>query len=105
MSVLPTPVEIETITLPEARRQQPDCFPSYPHRCITHFHACDCREHKLAVLINDALDAAFLLDNLKETGLNAEQIESAKQVVERCYTACEDLGHKFPVEDEDEVTA
>jgi hypothetical protein len=62
--------------------------------CTTHFYACSCREHKLAVLAK-ALDAAFLLDNLKEIGLDAEQIEAAQQVIERCYAAVEELGFEI----------
>lgn len=88
MNTLPPQVEIETITLSEARRQQPECFPSSPRRCTTHFNACDCREHKVAVLIKASLDAAVELDWIKNVrGVTTEQRESCKHLIERIYAA------------------
>lgn len=60
--------------------------------CITHHHACDCREHKVAVLIKAAQDAAVELDELKNTALNSEEIDRAEPIVARLYSACEALG-------------
>jgi hypothetical protein len=73
--------------------------------CITHHHACDCREHKVAVLIKAALDAVTELDGLNGAihrfGLNGVSIpasieisefEVVRSIVERVYDACEQLG-------------
>ncbi|MFA6971669.1 MAG: hypothetical protein WC208_09750 [Gallionella sp.] len=101
MRSLPHPVEIGTITLFEARRQQPECFPSDPRRCTTHFHACNCREHKVAVLAKASFDAAVELDWIKNVrGVTTEQRESCKQLVERIYSANAALVLNLGVSDE-----
>lgn len=69
--------------------------------CITHFHACDCREHKVAVLVKAALDAAVELDETKNNpSIDQEQKERNLQVVERVYAACNELGIVIGVGDE-----
>lgn len=58
----------------------------------THHLACDCREHKVAVLIKAALDAASDLDVAKNLYSAPEDKERAQSFVERTYTAVEALG-------------
>ena len=60
--------------------------------CLTHHHACDCREQQIAVLIKATQDAALALDDAKNDLMpgSAEQ-ENAKQIIERVHTACEAL--------------
>lgn len=66
----------------------------------THHLACDCREHKVAVLIKAALDGAAALDDLREAAfgdphaapIDAETNDLLQQVVSRAYAACEALG-------------
>lgn len=68
--------------------------------CGTCHHACDCREHKFAVLIKAALDAAVHLDDMKNcivigsTSANddRQRKDRSGQVVERVHAACEALG-------------
>lgn len=77
-------------------------------RCVTHHHACDCREHKVAVLLKAALDAAAELDALNTIApINGEERERIQMVVARVYAAGEfDTPRKptrkmaAPVEDE-----
>ena len=61
--------------------------------CLPHHLACDCREHKLAVLNKAALDAASALDWIKNTpGLPPNLVEESRQLIERVYRAAEALG-------------
>lgn len=68
--------------------------------CGTCHHACDCREHKFAVLIKAALDAAVHLDDVKNGVVGVSKSpdddqtrrDRSGQVVERVYAACEALG-------------
>jgi len=68
--------------------------------CGTCHHACDCREHKFAVLIKAALDAAVHLDDMKNgvVGVSKspdedqQRQDKSSQIVERVYAACEVLG-------------
>lgn len=60
--------------------------------CRTHHLACDCREHKAAVLNKAALDAACELDSL--SGHFREQLDgfalaNIKAIVERVHAASE----------------
>jgi len=104
MSTLPPPVEIETITLREARRQQPACFPSGSRRCTTHHPACDCREQKVAVLVKVALDAAEELDWLKNVPkVSPEQREACAQIIARIYASIDALGVAIGTSDEDGI--
>jgi len=62
-------------------------------RNTAHHYACDCREHRLAVLNKAALDAATALDWMKNTqGLAVVVVEEAAAIVERIYAAAEALG-------------
>lgn len=68
--------------------------------CTTHHHACDCREHKVSVLIKAALDAASELDSLKSDAaqdphaapIAIHERDRLQSVVDRVYDACEQLG-------------
>lgn len=68
--------------------------------CGTCHHACDCREHKFAVLIKAALDVAVHLDEVMNGIIGVskspddDQIRQDRdgQAVERVYAACEALG-------------
>lgn len=68
--------------------------------CISHHHACDCREHKVAVLVKAALDAAVQLDDTKHCVVGVSKSpdedqrrqEKSSRIVERVYSACEALG-------------
>ena len=72
-------------------------------RCTSHHHACVCREHKVAVLVKVALDAAIELDEVKNNpAIAPEQREKNQQIFERVYAACEALGVNIEVH---EVTA
>lgn len=65
--------------------------------CITHHHACDCREHKTAVLIKAALDARsmlFFLGAAADGFTNAEEKARVLSIRERLEVACEDLQPK-----------
>ena len=63
----------------------------------THHHACDCREHKFAVLIKAALDAACELDAIKNIApIDEEERERISQIVERIYAACEEVQGEAP---------
>lgn len=93
-SKLPTPAEVEYITLAEARRR-------WAENCTSHHHACDCREHKVAVLVKAALDAAVELDETKNNpSIAPEQRERNSQTLERVYAACNELGVEIGVGDE-----
>jgi hypothetical protein len=61
--------------------------------CLTHHHACDCREHQIAVLIKAAQDAAVLLDDLKDRLDSICDVDSAISIIERIYTECGVLQH------------
>jgi hypothetical protein len=71
--------------------------------CGTCHYACDCREHKVAVLIKAALDAATELDGLQAAWAASypgdesvkEVAENHRATVERVYDACEQLGEKI----------
>lgn len=70
------------------------CIPPMviPIGCITHHHACDCREHKIAVLKKCATDAALALDDLKnEVHMLDEKRDSMKQLIERTHDAVTQL--------------
>jgi len=78
--------------------------PAAPTRaCGTCHYACDCREHKVAVLIKAALDSATELDGLKAAWAAAypnddavkEEAERYGATVESVYNACESLGEKI----------
>lgn len=85
-SKLPPPAEVEGITLAEARQR-------WAENCTSHHHACDCREHKVAVLVKAALDAAVELDETKNNpSIDPEQRERNSQTLERVYAACNALG-------------
>lgn len=69
--------------------------------CGTCYHACDCREQKVAVLIKDALDLASEVDTLKVAAKLAEEENARIQsIVERTYDACEQLGEKIGAPEE-----
>ena len=54
--------------------------------CTTHHHACDCREHKFAVLNKAALDCAMELDWLKnECGLAQEKCDTMTSIINRVH--------------------
>lgn len=62
-----------------------------PH---THHHACDCREHRIAVLNKAALDAATELDSLSghfREHIDAHDYDRIKSIVARVYDASEQL--------------
>ena len=59
--------------------------------CPNNDNACECREHKIAVLINAALLAAVLLDEIKDRLDSICYADSASSIVERIYAACEVL--------------
>lgn len=75
-------------------------LPPAAHHCVSHHNACDCREHKVAVLIKAALDGAAALDDLREAAfgdphaapIDAETNDRLQQIVDRAYAACEELG-------------
>lgn len=93
-SKLPPPAEVEYITLGEARRL-------WAESCTSHHHGCECREHKVAVLVKAALDVAVELDETKNNpSIDPEQRERNLQVVERVYAACNALGVVIGVGDE-----
>lgn len=59
--------------------------------CISHHHACDCREQKIATLIKAALDAAMELDWMKNiVPASEEEIDQMRQIALRVYAACEE---------------
>lgn len=61
--------------------------------CLSHHHACDCREHRLAVLMKAASDAAFELDEVKlKADIGQEERDRLQAIVERVQSACETLG-------------
>lgn len=61
--------------------------------CGSCHHSCDCREHRVAVLVKVALDLACEVDSLKAISRIApEEKDRIQGIVERTYTACEDLG-------------
>lgn len=60
--------------------------------CTTHHHACDCREHKIAVLLKAAMDAAVELDWTKNNpAIDADTRDRNQQTVERVQAACDAL--------------
>lgn len=81
--------------------------------CGTCHYACDCREHKVAVLIKAALDAATELDGLRAAWAAAYPNDEAVQesaerhgaTVERVYNACEALGEKIGISVDEGVPA
>lgn len=69
-------------------------------QCTTHHHACDCREHKVAVLKKAAIDCAIELDWLKnEYFMNEEKREALTAIINRVHAAGENL---YP-EGEDDI--
>lgn len=64
------------------------------HGCNTsHYLACDCREHKVAVLIKAALDLAVESEHLKnDVPLDEEKKELIQDNVNRVHDAIEQLG-------------
>jgi len=62
-------------------------------QCTRHYAACDCREHKIAVLAKAASDAAFELDEVKLlANICADEKARLLAVVERVNAACDALG-------------
>jgi hypothetical protein len=60
--------------------------------CVTHHHACDCREQQVAVLIKAASDAAFELDEVKLLAdISEEERVRLMGIAERVYAGCEVL--------------
>jgi hypothetical protein len=60
--------------------------------CITHHHACECREQKIAALIKAAQDCAVELDELKKANENyLDKIAALISIVKRVYVACDML--------------
>lgn len=62
--------------------------------CTTHHHACDCREHAVAVLNKAALDAASELDALSgrfRDQIDEHDLAAIKDTVARVYDASEQL--------------
>lgn len=60
--------------------------------CISHHHACDCREHKVAVLVKAALDASVELDWMKSSLAASEQErDRMAQIVERMHSAIDEV--------------
>ena len=59
--------------------------------CVTHHHACDCREQQVAVLIKAAQDAAVLLDEVKDQLNTLDHIDLAHSIIDRIYLASEAL--------------
>lgn len=72
----------------------------------THYHGCDCREHKVAVLIKASLDAAKELDDLQSIvpNLTDELRDILRAVVERTYAAVEALGVEIGAICEHQIT-
>ena len=67
--------------------------------CTTHHHACDCREHKTAVLIKAALDARsmlFFLATAADGFTNTEEKARVLSIRERLAVACENLQAGLP---------
>lgn len=81
--------------------------------CVSHHHACDCREHQVAVLIKAALDSASELDGLLSAWVSVypgdesvqELAENYRATVERVYQACEALGEQVGISADEGVTA
>jgi len=61
--------------------------------CLSHHHACACREHRVAVLKKAAWDAAFELDEVKLlASISQEERGRLQAIVDRAQSACETLG-------------
>ena len=67
--------------------------------CTTNHPACDCCEHKTAVLIKAALDARSMLFTLSSAAdgyTNAEEKARVLSIRERISAACENLQAGLP---------
>ena len=66
--------------------------------CGTCHYGCECREHKLSVLIKASLDLASEVDSLKvAAALTLHEKDRIQSIVERAYDACEQLGEKVGI--------
>ena len=59
--------------------------------CLTHFHACACREQKIAELRQAAIDAAVELDHVKNNPYAVGELAKCTRIVERVFLTCEAL--------------
>ncbi len=75
--------------------------------CGTCHYACDCREHKFAVLRKAALDATDELEGVIETTSPDKQddIDRMRQIICRVNAACAALGAEIVSHREEETPA
>jgi acyl carrier protein len=69
--------------------------------CITHHHACDCREAKIKTLMEVSLSAILELDGIKnaETPLSQKEKNRLMELVETGHDALQALGMKYTEDD------
>lgn len=75
--------------------------------CTNHYLACECREHKVAVLVKTTLDITVELDEVRAELPHHQRIkiDRLQSLIDRAYAALDALGIVIGAGDDDDEHA